>query len=277
MRSVDKVAKLLLLLLVLSLAGCSASKKVERAVALEKATATVVAGLPSVARNVDCLSGGVRMKVTVNGETATTRGRVRIKQGEGVQISATAMGLMEAACFEFLRENVRFIYKLDKIYADSPYSGVPFLAQTETGYTILEAILLNRIFSPNATPFPEALASMQPADEGAFVTLTTPANAPVVYKFYIDKANGALVKSEGSCANGGKIVCEYSNFEMFDGALFPTEVTLSFNGSDTQASIAFTFSALSSREFKFSPRRISTGYRRVSLEGVLDSIGEETN
>ena len=273
MRTASKIIFPTLMAAVLLFAGCTAPKGIVKEKQVESATAAALSALPSLNRNVECLSANVRMTATVDGESATAKGKLRLKRGEGAQISATAMGLMEAACFEFLPYAVRFIYKIDKIYADAPYSGVPFLQQTGTGYDILEALLLNAVFSPDGRPVREALTGMASVDSGEYITLITSRQHPNVYSFTIEKCTGNLVRCEGDYANGGTLVCRYSDFASFDGVAFPSLVELQFNGEDTEASLLLRMSGLKSSEFKFSPRRVNDAYSRASLEAILNGVG----
>ncbi len=274
MRTASKIIFPTLMAAVLLLAGCTAPKGFVKESRVEGATVAALSALPSLNRNVECLSANVRMTATVDGESATAKGKLRLKRGEGAQISATAMGLMEAACFEFLPYAVRFIYKIDKIYADAPYSGVPFLQQTGTGYDIMEALLLNAVFSPDGRPVREALTGMASVDSGEYITLITSRQYPNVYRFTIEKRTGNLVRCEGDYANGGTLVCRYSDFAALDGVAFPSVIELQFNGEDCVASLLFKMSGLKSSEFKFSPRRVNDAYSRASLEAILNSVGD---
>lgn len=261
----------LFLSLLLSLSGCS-SRRVAT-VSGGHVTADSVLLVPSATREVEYLACSMKMSASVNEECSTAKGKLRIRAGEGIQLSATAMGLMEAACFEFLPHSVRFIYKIDKIYADAPYAGVPFLDRTGTDYRILESVILNRMFSPDGIPFEKALDGMSVADEGGYVTVTTSRKAAVVYKFYLDKNSGNLVRSEGSYANGGNVVCRYADFVDFDGLPFPQTVELSFKGEGVSAALTLRMSNLKNGVFTFSPRRVSGAYQRFSLEAILGSMG----
>jgi hypothetical protein len=255
------------------LVGCSAPKGLVKGNGISSSEVAVFSALPSFNRDAGYLSANVRMTATVNGESASTKGKLRIRRGEGVQVSATAMGLMEAACFEFLPDVLRFIYKIDKIYAEAPYGGVPFLYNTGTDYRILESVILNRMFSPDGRPFRTALADMEIAQERDYITVTTSRASHVVYKFYIDRSNGNLVKSKGDYANGGNVVCIYSDFVDFDGKPFPQKAEISFSGDGISAALTLKMSSLRNGEFSFSPRRVSKAYERISLEAILESMG----
>ena len=265
---------ILFLLLMSVLVGCSAPKGLVKGNGISSSEVAVFSALPSFNRDAGYLSANVRMTATVNGESASTKGKLRIRRGEGVQVSATAMGLMEAACFEFLPDVVRFIYKIDKIYAESPYRDVSFLQGTGTDYTVLESLLMNAVFSQDGRPLREALPGMSCVDTGGYMTLVTSGRGRSVYSFTFEKNSGNLIRCEGKFADGGLFVCRYSDFVAVDGVPYPSVVELEFDGEGNEASLLFKMSGIKSSEFKFSPRRVSAAYERVSLEGLLDSVGE---
>ena len=265
---------ILFLLLMSVLVGCSAPKGLVKGNGISSSEVAVFSALPSFNRDAGYLSANVRMTATVNGESASTKGKLRIRRGEGVQVSATAMGLMEAACFEFLPDVVRFIYKIDKIYAESPYRDVSFLQGTGTDYTVLESLLMNAVFSQDGRPLREALPGMSCVDTGGYMTLVTSGRGRSIYSFTFEKNSGNLIRCEGKYADGGLFVCRYSDFVAVDGVPYPSVVELEFHGEGNEASLLFKMSGIKSSEFKFSPRRVSAAYERVSLEGLLDSVGE---
>ena len=265
---------ILFLLLMSVLVGCSAPKGLVKGNGISSSEVAVFSALPSFNRDAGYLSANVRMTATVNGESASTKGKLRIRRGEGVQVSATAMGLMEAACFEFLPDVVRLIYKIDKIYAESPYRDVSFLQGTGTDYTVLESLLMNAVFSQDGRPLREALSGMSCVDTGGYMTLVTSGRGRSVYSFTFEKNSGNLIRCEGKYADGGLFVCRYSDFVAVDGVPYPSVVELEFDGEGNEASLLFKMSGIKSSEFKFSPRRVSAAYERVSLEGLLDSVGE---
>lgn len=272
MRTANNSLLYLLFVAALMFTGCSAPLELARGTRIGTKEEAAFMALPALNRSAEYLSANVRMSATVNGESATMKGKVRIKRGEGVQVSATAMGLMEAACFEFLPDVVRFIYKIDKVYAEAPYSDVSFLQCTGTDYTILESLLMNAVFSQDGRPVREALSGMDCIDTGAYMTLVTSSHVRNVYRFTFEKNSGNLVRCEGSYADGSSFVCSYSNFVAVDATPFPSVIELQFHGGGDDASLLFKMSGIKDAGFNFSPRRVSGSYERVSLEGIIDSV-----
>lgn len=268
-------SKLLCLLFsVLFFAGCSAIKETGTVVSVYEAEPAALSCLPSMNRNIEYLSADVKMEATINGETAKARGKFRLKRDEGVQISATAMGLMEAACFEFLPQNVRFIYKIDKIYADTPYGDVPFFHYGGVNYRVLQSLLCNALFSPDGTPMDKSLEGAVIEECGEHIEVKVPGNGSSC-RFLIEKRNGRLVRSEGYDGEAS-YSCMYGDFTSYDGTEFPLTAELKFNGGGTTASLLLEMNDIKGKEFKFAPRRISSSYSRATLQWIVNSVGENT-
>jgi hypothetical protein len=68
------------------------------------------------------ISGNAALSLRVNGSDINLKGKLRIKRNEGIQITITPLGLIEAASIEFLPQKVRLINKLTKKYTEVPYS-----------------------------------------------------------------------------------------------------------------------------------------------------------
>lgn len=264
--------QLLLLLLLLSLAACSAIKDAVPTVTLHDVTPEQLSVLPSMNRDVASLSANVRMKITVNGEKSKAKGKLRIKRDEGIQVSATAMGLMEAACFEFLPADVHFIYKIEKIYAATPYNEIPFFHNSGTDYKVIESLLSNALFAADGAPLDKTFRGAEIEDAGRYAIVKVPSMTD--YRFYIEKKTGHLVRCEGEHGTDGSFSCIYSDFVLYEGSAFPSRIELSFNGGGNSATLLLELSKIKSNEFSFSPRRIHPSYDRVTIQWVVNSIGE---
>ena len=216
------------------------------------------------------------MKFTadVDGSSVTARGTLRIKNGEGIQVGITALGLVEVACLEFLPDNARLIYKIGKEYADLSYSSVPFLQEAGIDYNMLEAVLMNRLFSPGGGKAALSLDRMRYGEEEGFITAQTSEINGVVYKFFVDGNTGNLVRCEGTHESGGRVVCRYSDFSLLDNDRpFPRTIELTLEGLDTEVALQFVLSRASTAPFDFTPRTISPSYSKSDIMELINSLG----
>lgn len=257
---------------VLLLAACSTRKGVTVSTA-DVARMELVSHSPAVAGGGGCLTGSMKFTAVVDGNSMSARGTLKIKAGEGIRIGITALGLVEVACIEFLPENARLIYKLGKEYADVPYSGVSFLQDTGIDYKMLESVLLNRLFSPGGGNAALALDKMRYAEEEGCITAQTAKVNGVVYKFFVDKASGNLVCSEGVHDSGGKVVCRYTDFVTMDNDRpFPRTIELALEGVDTGVTLQFVLSRVNSSSFDFVPQVISPAYGKTDIIELINSF-----
>lgn len=273
MRNVKNKSFLVVLLFSLFLIGCKTKTTVVEANSVDMESMALFSSSPSVALPRTCLSGNLKLSVNVDGKPFSAKGTMRIKEGCGVQIGMTALGLIEVACLEFLPENMRLIYKLGKEYADIPYSEVAFLQKTGIDYNLLESVLMNRAFSPDGRPFLQAMKDMHYTEEGNSIIATTEETKGIVYRFYIDKYSGELVRSEGIHANGGKVVCSYSDFYDVDGATFPHTIILTLEGVGDAVRLQFALDRIDTGDFRFTPRKISSSYDKLNAAQMLKSLG----
>ena len=268
--AIDKA--LVILLLSLLMVGCRAKKSVVETSYVDMEAVELISASPSVVSPITCLSGNLKLYAIVDGNPVSAKGTMRIKEGYGVQMGMTALGLVEVACLEFLPQSMRLIYKLGKEYADIPYADVSFLQKSGIDYAMLESVLLNRLFSPDGRPFMQAMNDMTFAHEDDCVTATTARINGIVYKFYIEKATCRLVQSEGTHIDGGKLVCSYSDFTAVNGMAFPHTISLTLEGVGSTVTLQFVLDRVDTGDFNFTPRRVSS-YGELDIEHLLKSLG----
>lgn len=269
MRNTRSRIALFTILFSLLLTGCRTKERVVETPVYDMASMAVVSASPAVSAPVSCLSGNMKFAVNVDGKPISAKGTLRIKENCGVQMGVTALGLVEIACVEFFPTNARLIYKLGKEYTDVAYSDVSFLKKSGIDYRMLESVLMNRVFSPDGRPAVQSLKEMTFANEGDCVTATTKEFNGITYKFHIDKESGNLVRSEGLHAGGGKVVCDYSDFNNVDGAPFPHTLSLSLHGVGKSVALQIFLSRVDTDEFTFTPRSLSSSYDRMQPEQML--------
>ena len=262
-----------LLCFVLVLVGCSTRKSVSTRPVIDEASVEILKNSPSVSVERSCISGNIRLTADIEGKAISARGTMRIKKNEGVQVGITALGLVEVGCLEFLPTCLRVINKIEKEYSEVSYSEVDFLQRTGIDYALLESVLMNRVFSPDGTPVTAMLEEIDANSNGDTATVTIPEYKGLVYSFCFDKATTNLVQSEGVYKNGTKVVCSYQDFEKIGGTDFPRVMTLVLDGGGKKVSLKFELSNISSSEFSFSPRKVSSGYEKLDASGFLKSLG----
>lgn len=262
-----------ILALTLLFAGCTSKKKIqsqEKMVAETVSITNLQAITPDTVA-LQYLSSNASISLNVDGKDFGIKGKLRIKRGEGVQITITPLGLVEAASIEFLPEKIRFINKLFKTYTEVPYSEAKAIGLSGINYKVLEAIFLNHAFLPDGRPACNGLKEFEIEDKGNNVLLSTKQKTAIQYSFLVDKSNGHLVSCNGYSSTGESIKCDYSDFANLGNVTFPNDICINFKG-DATIRIDFELNRPSNGSFSFSSRSINNTYREQSIGDFIKAI-----
>ena len=264
-----------ILALTLLLVGCRTTQEVvqpkeEKSVDLTALIAGYQAITPDTT-SLQYLSGNAALSLRVNGSDISLKGKLRIKRGEGVQITITPLGLIEAASIEFLPQKVRLINKLTKKYTEGPYSEASAIGLAGINYNVLEAIFLDYAFLPDGRLAYKGLKEFAVEDKGAQYLVTTKGNTAIRYSFLIDKNSGNLVSMNGNSSTGESIKCDYADFASLGNVSYPNDICINFKG-DAAIKLGFDLSKTSNKSFSFSSRNINSSYRKQSIDDFIKSL-----
>ena len=260
-----------LLALTLLLAGCKSKKAIQ---GLEGETSFAIAHLAAVTPDtmtLQHLAGNANIRLSLNGSDMSIKGKLRVKRGEGVQISITPLGLVEAACIDFMPQSIRFINKLSKTYTEVPYHEAKVIGLSGINYKVLEAIFLDYAFLPDGRPACHGIKELAVEDMGQHYHLTTKGNTAMQYRFLVEKESGALVSCNGHSSTGESIKCDYSSFKELGSMLFPNDISINFKG-DADVKLNFGLEKTSNKSFTLSTRNINNSYRKQSIDDFIKSI-----
>lgn len=260
---------LLFIFSILLLVGCKSSKTVP--IATSKADIEQIKSMPAFTSGMDGISAKMRLTVNINGKTVSSSGNIKVKRGEGVQLSITPLGIFEAARVEFLPLYVLYINKIEAEYAQVDYSAISLLKEHGIGVSQLESLLLNKVYIPAGLSADKLLAASVITNVTGGVLVSYQVN-DVTYEYHIDKSTGLLVKSVGTHKNGISLSCTYENFEQVGEVLFPASIELDLAGVTTTANLLFSLGRVKENGV-FTPTKPSASYKRVSAASLLKLLG----
>lgn len=264
-----------ILALTLLFVGCRTTQEVvqpkeEKSVDLTALIAGYQAITPDTT-SLQYLSGNAALSLRVNGSDISLKGKLRIKRGEGVQITITPLGLIEAASIEFLPQKVRLINKLTKKYTEIPYSEASAIGLAGINYNVLEAIFLDYAFLPDGRLAYKGLKEFAVEDKGAQYLVTTKGNTAIRYSFLIDKNSGNLVSMNGNSSTGESIKCDYADFASLGNVSYPNDICINFK-RDAAIKLGIDLSKTNNKSFSFSSRNINSSYRKQSIDDFIKSL-----
>ena len=198
-------------------------------------------------------------------------GQLRMRRGRSVQISASMLGLVEVARIEFLPDMVVVMDRFHSLYAVCHYADIPYRNDLCLNFEVVQALLWNRIFSPESTDIADASSRLwvERTDAQGSVRIK---DIDCGYQFVTNGKDrlDAVTKS----GSGYAFRIDYSDFTAVSGSWsyplrFGVEVDLSGSGTNISAKLSSV-----STENRNWPDRTSVPRRmkQVTLDELLDNL-----
>ena len=222
---------------------------------------------------------GIRGKMSISlqtgsGSPLSASGSIKMKRDEIIQLSITALGLVELGRMELTPQYLFIQDRYHKRYIKAAWSDIPSLKSAGVDFNTFQSLFWNELFVPghNGIPSDEDFEvtdignrmRLQPKDapQTASLLFYTNEDCDLIYQTSLVARKGSM-RFDGNCKSWSKL----------DGKQFPAELRLAI--SDKKAYVAeLTFTRLQVDE---SMGNISTSmtdgkYTQVTLDEVLKGL-----
>lgn len=258
---------LLMMLLMVAFGACSTKKSATGDIGA--LTVKEIKSLPAMQKTGDNLSAKLKLNANIKGKTFSAGGNLKIKRGEGLQISINALGgLIEVARIEITPEKMLLIYRLGREYAEVRYSEIEAFRSLGLDYSMLEAILMNEVFAPGENILDKALAKMDVKAANGEIILTTPRSRNMQYSFHIEQSSGSLVLTRGDYNSSVSVDCNYADFTDFAGRSFPRQI----NFSVADMALNLSLSSIKDGSLKLTSESSLSSYSKVAASKLINGL-----
>lgn len=258
---------LLMMLLMVAFGACSTKKSATGDIGA--LTVKEIKSLPAMQKTGDNLSAKLKLNANIKGKTFSAGGNMKIKRGEGLQISINALGgLIEVARIEMTPEKMLLIYRLGREYAEVRYSEIEAFRSLGLDYSMLEAILMNEVFAPEENILDKALAKMDVKAANGEIILTTPRSRNMQYSFHIELSSGSLVLTRGDYNSSVSVDCNYADFTDFAGRSFPRQI----NFSVADMALNLSLSSIKDGSLKLTSESSLSSYSKVAASKLINGL-----
>lgn len=258
---------LLMMLLMVAFGACSTKKSATGDIGA--LTVKEIKSLPAMQKTGDNLSAKLKLNANIKGKTFSAGGNMKIKRGEGLQISINALGgLIEVARIEMTPEKMLLIYRLGREYAEVRYSEIEAFRSLGLDYSMLEAILMNEVFAPEENILDKALAKMDVKAANGEIILTTPRSRNMQYNFHIEQSSGSLVLTRGDYNSSVSVDCNYADFTDFAGRSFPRQI----NFSVADMALNLSLSSIKDGSLKLTSESSLSSYSKVAASKLINGL-----
>ena len=265
-----------IVLMVVLLASCSATKSLKKSHSIEGMTETEF--VESVIENAGewkALAAKMSLSVDLDGKGATkVSGTLRIKKGESIQMSIAPILGIEVARAEISPDGILVIDRMNKRYVEISFAEIKDLAKADLDFHILQALFLNELFLPGKGDLTARDASsfmVEPEAEGVWLNVR---RAKRFGYHFLTEAPEALLKESYIGLNGTPygLRWKYEDFRALERKQFPVSMKLAFEGGKKLAKASIALSRISTNGDWEARTEVSKKYEKVELGELLKLI-----
>ena len=259
------------LLLMLALTGCRTTRSAGGAIALTKRQKSeLLTPLAEYPVEVKSITAKTSVSLGDMGDVMSIKGRLRMRRDEVIQMTFTALGLMEIARIEFTPESVYVIDRINKRYALFDYSsGVANYAGIN--FSTIQSLFWNRLFIPGEEKAWKETDSFSLADAGAQRLVEPSRQRMLRCKFYTDTDCKQLQQADLAIRQYSA-TWRYEEFESFGAYAYPTVHDISVSGMSYDVGARIALSGVSIVETDWSGTTDLSRYKEVDFEQLLSIL-----
>ena len=266
-----KLSILACLILAVALTGCRTNRSAEKQeLRLKKQYSEQVLQLARPQAELTNLTARTAITLDYGMGSVNVKGRLKMRRDEAIQMTITALGLMEIACVEFTPQHIYIIDRINKRYTKVDYAS-GMLSNIGVNFETIQSLFWNRIFIPG-----KAEAWQHPEDYEIKVSgnqlCVTPARQRMLKSFfYTDEDCRQLQQTLLELSHYGAI-WRYDDFDQFDGQELPTTFDISITSSSYAAGAHVALSSISTTDNSWKSGVDLSRYKAVEFDELLSIL-----
>ena len=260
-----------IMLLTLFLAGCRTSRTTESSARLSrKQRSEILVPLAQYPATVQAVTAKTAITFDYNGLSATLKGRLRMRRDEVVQMTITALGLMEIASIEFTPQGAYIIDKVNKRYAMLDFSSLR-MSYAGINFNAVQALFWNRIFIPGEKDVWRKVDEFTLTDAGAQRLIEPSRQRTLKCKFYADTDCKELQQTTLALQHY-TTTWRYGQFDTIDTYTYPTTFDLSISGSSRAIGARIDLTNVSTLDTGWNGLTDLSRYKEADIEQLMSIL-----
>ncbi len=212
-------------------------------------------------------------KIVVASQSKMISGQLKMRWDKSIQISISALGMVELGRLEFLTDKVVVINRINRTYSELFYSDATYFTDFDLDYYVIQSLLWNRLFVSGERDLSKALKSI------IYLSLQTTEDI-----LCMDRLSGFhfLINSENNLVGTFRKTplyqfdIKYGDFDNVNSSFcFPKQWLVSITIAETLFSVEANLQSLSVEKGEWvSETKVNSRYSKITLKQMLDSVIE---
>lgn len=211
------------------------------------------------------------MDLAYSNHVLPLKGNLRMRRGEVIQMSFTALGMVEIARVEFTPKAAYFINRLSKNYAVATYDRLPAVGQTGLSYDLLESLLWHELFLPGQKKGAAKLNAFTATPHGDEMTIEPKEQKMLHATFYSDTRYEHLLRTHLQLGPFAA-TWTYGSFLPAPAATLPGKIDVQVLTGTTTVAATFLFSGVTMDDDSWTTRTNIANYSVLSIDDFFQKL-----
>ena len=266
-----KLSILVCLILAVTLTGCRTNRSAEKQeLRLKKQYSEQVLQLAKPQAELTDLTARTSITLDYGMGSVNVKGRLKMRRDEAIQMTVTALGLMEVACVEFTPQHIYLIDRINKRYTTVDYAS-GMLNNIGVNFETIQSLFWNRIFIPGKAEAWQNSEDYEIKVSGNQLCVTPARQRMLKSFFYTDEDCRQLQQTLLELSHYGAI-WRYDDFDQFDGQELPTTFDISITSSSYAAGAHVALSSISTTDNSWKSGVDLSRYKAVEFDELLSIL-----
>ena len=271
MKSKKQLYVLIFALMSMTLTGChSLLQSVEKTVVGKKQKRELLTPLAQPLSGMDALTAKVSITADYDRYPISLRGRLRMRYDEVVQISVTALGVIEVAFIECTPQAAYIVDRINKQYARIDYSsGLP--NSVGINFNTIQALFWNRLFIPGRERAWEYTSKFNLIPIESQLRIE-----PTIWSLlkcqFTTNSNCSQLQQTNLSLKDYASTWQYCRFQDIGGYVIPTMFDISVSHAAQSAEAQITLSDIAINNTTWKTGTNLSNYREVTMEQILSLL-----
>lgn len=266
-----KLSILVCFILAVALTGCRTNRSAEKQeLRLKKQYSEQVLQLAKPQAELTNLTARTSITLDYGMGSVNVKGRLKMRRDEAIQMTVTALGLMEVACVEFTPQHIYIIDRINKRYTKVDYAS-GMLNNIGVNFETIQSLFWNRIFIPGKADAWQQAEDYEIKVSGNQLCVTPARQRMLKSFFYTDEDCRQLQQTLLELSHYGAI-WRYDDFDQFDGQDLPTTFDISITSSSYAAGAHIALSSISTTDNSWKSGVDLSRYEAVEFDQLLSIL-----
>lgn len=258
-------------LLILALTGCRTSRRAESSATFSKKQRNeILVPLTQYPADVQFMNAKTAITLDYNGHTVTLKGRLRMRRDEVVQMSITALGVVEIAVVEFTAKGAYIIDRVNRRYALFDYSS-GWMNLAGINFSAVQGLFWNRLFMPGEKGAWRHVGDFTIGHADAQLLIEPNRQRMLKCTFYTDADCKQLQQTDLSLQQYAA-TWRYDDFELLGSYVYPATHDVSVSGSVHTIGAHIELSGISTLDTGWQSGIDLSRYKQVDLGQLMNIL-----